>query len=144
MKRHMGKLILIAVLISAVLLVFGQDENPAATKTTSTLPRLGYASADSAIDFRNFNAKAGLDIEKNRKTIAALKTEPAATTQVAQTDAQENVLKLEALNDHLASRINSSDMIQTKNWTGFKNDFSREMAELKTAIQQLTEGTDKP
>lgn len=140
----MGKLILTAVLITAVLLAFGQDENPVAGKAGSILPRLGYASADSATDFRNFNAKAGLDIERNRKNIAALKTETAATTQVAQPVARENVVKLETLNDHLASRINSSDMIQTKNWTSFKNDFNREMIELKTSIQQLTGETDKP
>lgn len=137
MKRHIMKFILTAILVTAVFMAFAQDEKTAERDASVDLPKFNYALVDSAADFKRFKNEAELEISKNKKTIAELKNHKAKKNKTAGGNYKEMVSELEELNDDMAIKINTSEMIQTKNWTSFKREFKREMSELKTSIGNL-------
>ncbi len=121
-------------------MAFAQDEKMAERNTSVDLPKFNRANVDSAADFQRFKKEAELEIAKNKQTIADLKNRKTKKHKSTSENYKEQISKLEELNDHMAIKINTSEMIQSKNWTSFKQDFNREMTELKTSIGNVAEG----
>jgi hypothetical protein len=144
MKRNIVTFILTAILVIVVFMTFGQAESAVGGGAVRDLPKFNHAKVDSAGDFKKFKKEAELEIAKNRKAISELKDRKSKGAKSAKAGYRDQIMKVEESNDHMAIKINTSEMIQTKNWTSFKRDFTREMTELRTSIQDIAEGKPNP
>lgn len=139
MKRNILRVLITTVLVIAALMTFAQDQKTAASDTVMDLPRFKHAKIDSAVDFNRFKTDAQLNIANNKKAIAELKERKLKGTKDARAKYKEQVLKLEETNDQMDIRINTSDMMQTARWTGFKREFNLEMTKLTTSIRDMAD-----